>query len=118
MSVEIKLKKKVKEDNESEPLSSADQKEEICDLDKINKTICCSKFELFYLFLNEKTLFIFDTYCRGRPKLLQRDKDGSASRPALFYRTICVAGFSDLEKHWICQGVNQSKRTDGGDQWW
>ena len=37
MSVEIKLKKKVKEDNELEPPSSADQKEEICDLDKINK---------------------------------------------------------------------------------
>jgi len=37
MSVEIKLKKKVKEDIESEPPSSVDQKEEICDLNKINK---------------------------------------------------------------------------------
>ena len=34
MSVEIKLKKRVKEDNES---STSEQKEEICDLDKINK---------------------------------------------------------------------------------
>ena len=31
------LKKKAKEDIESEPLSSAEKKEEICDLDKINK---------------------------------------------------------------------------------
>jgi hypothetical protein len=37
MSVEIKLKKKGKEDIESEPLSSAEKKEEICDFDKINK---------------------------------------------------------------------------------
>lgn len=37
MSVEIKLKKKIKEESESETISPADQKEEICDLDKINK---------------------------------------------------------------------------------
>lgn len=37
MSVEIKLKKKAKEGIESERSSSANEKEEICDLDKINK---------------------------------------------------------------------------------
>jgi hypothetical protein len=37
MSVEIKLKKKVKEDVDSEIIDSAEQKEEICGLDKINE---------------------------------------------------------------------------------